>query len=106
MEWDDIKIYVIFSSIILVTIIVGYIVNRSNDPTNYIFLRRVILGLIYIVGFSLAIYIVPNLRTLAKSMLAGAGILAVAIGFASQHALSNVISGVFIVFFRILKMRI
>jgi len=42
----------------------------------------------------------PNLRTLAGSLLAGAGILAVAVGFASQHALSNIISGVFIVVFK------
>ncbi|MCB0760934.1 MAG: mechanosensitive ion channel family protein, partial [Flavobacteriales bacterium] len=56
--------------------------------------------LIYIVGISIAIYSMPNLRTLAKSLLAGAGILAVAVGFASQHALSNIISGVFIVIFK------
>jgi len=33
-------------------------------------------------------------------MLAGAGILAVAVGFASQAALSNIISGVFVVIFK------
>ncbi|MEO1435212.1 MAG: mechanosensitive ion channel family protein [Bacteroidota bacterium] len=37
---------------------------------------------------------------MANSMLAGAGILAVAIGFASQHALANIIGGVFIVIFK------
>jgi len=42
----------------------------------------------------------PNLRALASSFLAGAGILAVAVGFASQHALGNIISGVFIVIFK------
>ncbi len=116
MDWQNIKIYVIFVIIIFITVIVGFIVNKlllrlikksteemSNDPTNYIFLRRVVLGLIYVVGFSLAIYIEPNLRTLANSMLAGAGILAVAIGFASQQALGNVISGVFIVIFKPFK---
>jgi len=74
-----------------------------NDPTNYRFLKHLIIALIYVVGFSLAIYIVPSLKALAGSLLAGAGILAVSVGFASQHALSNIISGVFIVIFKPFK---
>lgn len=103
----------LFVGILVATIVVAFLVNRffkrlikrattemSNDPTNYQFLRHVVIALIYIVGFSVAIYMVPNLRALANSLLAGAGILAVAIGFASQHALSNIISGLFIVVFK------
>ncbi|KAA3627403.1 MAG: mechanosensitive ion channel family protein [Bacteroidetes bacterium] len=103
----------IFIGIIIATFLVAFLVNRffkrlirkstadmRNDPTNYLFLRHTISALIYIVGFSTAIYMMPNLRALASSLLAGAGILAVAIGFASQQALSNIISGVFIVLFK------
>lgn len=72
----------------------------SNDPTNYKFLKHSISAIIYIVGFSFAIYTIPSLRTIANSMLAGAGILAIAIGFASQQAFSNIISGVFIILFK------
>ena len=72
----------------------------QNDPTNYKFLKHSISAIIYIVGFSVAIYMIPSLRTLAGSMLAGAGILAVAIGFASQQAFSNIVSGVFIIIFK------
>ncbi len=103
----------LFTGIIIATVIVAYIVNRffvrlirrstevmNSDPTNYQFLRHASSGLIYIVGFSVAIYSLPALRTLASSLLAGAGILAVAVGFASQHALGNVISGIFIVVFK------
>ncbi len=75
-------------------------VIMQNDPTNYQFLRHFLAALIYIVGISLAIYSVPSMRTIANSMLAGAGILAVAIGFASQQTLSNIISGIFIVIFK------
>ena len=71
-----------------------------NDPTNYVFLRHALSGLIYVLGFGWAIYTLPNMRAVANSMLAGAGILAVAVGFASQHALSNIISGVFIIIFK------
>ncbi len=103
----------LFILVIFLTLVVGYLVNRffvglirrstsqmKNDPTNYIFLRHAVTGLIYIIGFSIAIYMVPELRALASSLLAGAGILAVAVGFASQHALSNIISGMFIVVFK------
>lgn len=100
-------------AIILTTLVVAFLVNRffkrlirksaeslQNDPTTYQFLRHAIVGIIYIVGFGLAIYALPGMRAIASSILAGAGILAVAIGFASQQALSNVISGVFIIIFK------
>lgn len=103
----------LFVAIIAGTVIVAFITNRffkrlirrsteslKNDPTNYQFLRRAMVGLIYLVGGSIAIYAMPNMRALASSVLAGAGILAVAVGFASQHALSNIISGVFMVVFK------
>lgn len=99
--------------IILATLLLGFLVNRFlkrtinkaatdlfNDPTNYIFFRNGLTTLIYLVGFSLAIYSIPSFQTLAKSLLAGAGIAAVAVGFASQAALSNIIAGVFIVIFK------
>lgn len=113
-ELLDNLIYVgIFTGIVLGTIIFAYFFNRifrkilnksseaiQNDPTNYQFLRHALVGLVYVIGFSWAIYMMPNMRAIASSLLAGAGIIAVAVGFASQHALSNIISGVFIVIFK------
>ena len=103
----------VFTGIFLATLVVGYSFNRlfrrfirkstlviKNDPTNYHFLRHAITAMIYLVGFSWAVYSVPQMRTIANSLLAGAGILAVAVGFASQHALSNIISGLFIIIFK------
>jgi small-conductance mechanosensitive channel len=110
---NNIGIVTVFTALIIATVIVGFLVDRffkrliknsmeelDGDPTNYKFLRRVIVTVIYIVGISLAIYQLPNLRALASSALAGAGILAVSIGFASQQALGNIISGIFIVIFK------
>ena len=75
-------------------------VLASKDPTNYLFFQHIITATIYIAGFSTAFYMIPSLRTLSASLLAGAGIFAVAIGFASQKAFSNIISGLFIVIFK------
>ena len=110
---DNLQYIGLFVGIMLATVVIAYLVNRffkrlirrstevmKNDPTNYLFLRHVATGTIYTVGFSIAIFMMPDLRALASSLLAGAGILAVAVGFASQHALGNVISGFFIVVFK------
>ena len=100
-------------SILGYTIVLSWLVNRifkryikksSGDvvsTTNYKFLRRALTTLIYVVGFSLAaLKALPGLGQLAQSFLAGAGILALAVGFASQEALSNIVAGVFIVTFK------
>jgi small conductance mechanosensitive channel len=75
-------------------------IEMTGDPTTYRFLGHVLSGLIYIVGFIMAGRELQTLRSFASSLLAGAGIAAVAIGFASQHALSNIISGFFIILFK------
>ena len=102
-----------FLLIVLATLVIGYIANKlltslvkrstegmTSDPTNYKFIKHVVLACLYLVGFAIAIYSMPNFRALASSLLAGAGIFAVAMGFAAQHALGNVVSGVFIVIFK------
>lgn len=100
---------IIAAGTIITAIIVNWLFRRflkrstlimRNDPTNYVFLRHALTGLIYVLGFGWAIYTLPDLRAVANSLLAGAGILAVAVGFASQHALSNIISGIFIIIFK------
>lgn len=75
-------------------------VSEDEDFTSYKFIQNSLSAIIYIAGFSFAIWNVPFLKPIAQSLLAGAGILAVAVGFASQAALSNIISGIFIVIFK------
>lgn len=110
---NNLEYFIAFALIIVGTFILAFLVNRffirlikrstevmKNDPTNYQFLRHLIVGAVYMIGFSFAIYTIPSLRAVANSLLAGAGILAVAVGFASQHAMSNIVSGFFIVLFK------
>ncbi len=79
-------------------------IKRSAESnisvTQFQFFRHIIIAAIYIIGIALAIYAIPSLRTLSVSIFAGAGIIAAILGFASQQAFSNVVSGVFIVLFK------
>ncbi len=74
--------------------------KKGNDATQYAFLKHTSTAIISLVGLGVAIYMIPGLRAIAVSMLAGAGILAIVIGFASQEALSNIVGGVMIVLFK------
>lgn len=100
-------------AILILTAIFAFLFDRtlkkfikSDQPSpeasspNLKFVRRVGVALIYAVGFTFAIYSIPDLKSIAQSLLAGAGIAAIAVGFASQAALTNIISGVFIVLFK------
>ena len=77
-----------------------YSKDLKVDPTRYTFLKHSIVIGIYVLGLITIIYQIPGLRALSVSLLAGAGVLAVVVGFASQQAFSNIISGIFIVLFR------
>ena len=109
----DIESLIIFISIIGLTLIVAglfkYFVNRSQkkriknplaDQTNYQFIRHFITALIYLVGFGWAFLVLPMFKIVAHTFLTGAGIVALVAGLASQQALSNIMSGLFIVIFK------
>jgi small conductance mechanosensitive channel len=70
------------------------------DPTNYSFLQNAVSFIVFICATLVIFYRVPALHTIGKTLFAGAGIAAAVIGFASQEAFSNIISGVFIVIFK------
>lgn len=67
------------------------------DPTGYRFFKNAVSFLIFLVALIIIFQIIPELQALGVTLFAGAGILAIIIGFASQAAFSNIISGIFIV---------
>lgn len=71
--------------------------NRKFDETSMVFFRKLLVTIVYILGLACVLYLIPPLRTFATSILASAGIMAMAIGLASQEALSNFVSGIFII---------
>lgn len=104
-----INISVILAITISISIVFNYFTNKyikkntlskHLDPTSFIFAKKLIIVIIYLVGLSFALIQIPELKTLGSSLLAGAGILSVAVGIASQQTLSNIISGFLIVLFK------
>ena len=70
------------------------------DPTRYKFFRNAISFIIWLIAAAAIISLVPELKALAITLFAGAGILVAIIGFAAQQAFSNIVSGLFIVLFK------
>lgn len=89
---------------VITKIINKFIIKRSTflkaDPTNFNFLKNSVRVVIYSTATVLVFLRIPELRNLGSAIFAGAGIFAAIIGFASQKAFSNIISGIFIVLFK------
>lgn len=74
--------------------------SSKIDPTRYTFAKNGASFLIFLAAVIIIFYTIPSLRALGLTLFASAGILAAIIGFASQAAFSNIISGIFIVVFK------
>ena len=76
---------------------------NGRDVTSLRFLRYLVKALLYIVCLAGALQNVPGLDSVMASLLAGSGIAAIVVGFASQQALSNIVSGMVLLIFRPFK---
>lgn len=110
---DIVNLVVMFLSGIAVTFIVATIIGRTLkkfflhlakkikvDETQFIVLRRVIIAIVYAFGITITLSAIPGFENAWLSVLTGAGVLAVVVGFAAQKTFGNVISGIFIALFR------
>jgi len=70
------------------------------DPTNYSFFKNAIDFIVYLTAVIIIFRNIPALQVYGNSLLTGAGVLAAIVGFASQSAFSNIVSGVFLVIFK------
>jgi small-conductance mechanosensitive channel len=70
------------------------------DPTRFKFFKNTIDFVIYLIAIIVIFRYIPSLRTYGNTLLTGAGVLAAIVGFASQSAFSNIISGIFLVISR------
>lgn len=70
------------------------------DGTRFNFVKNASSYIIYTCFTIWVCAVIPPLRHLGDTFFAGAGILAAIVGFASQQAFSNIVSGIFIVIFK------
>ncbi len=80
--------------------ILKYSERIKADPTNFSFIKNSVSIVIFSIAIIFIFLKIPYLRSLGAALFAGAGIVAVVIGFASQKAFSNIVSGVFILIFK------
>lgn len=100
---------IIFTLAVILSRITRWLINRTFkaandkfevDPTKYAFFKNAASLIIWIIAIGVVISTIPSLKSLAVTLFAGAGILVAAVGFAAQQTFSNIISGIFIVFFK------
>jgi small conductance mechanosensitive channel len=115
---SDLRTLIIIGSIIVATIIIYVVFNillrryfkrlikkTDHDITGFLFFKHIILGLTIILGASFALVQIPEFKIVGHSLLAGAGVISIVVGIASQQSLSNLISGILIVVFKPFKIR-
>jgi small conductance mechanosensitive channel len=99
----------IFVGAFILSRLMRWMINRSFlkgdskikvDITRIKFFKNAASFIIWLIALGGIISLVPQLKTLAVTLFAGAGILIAIIGFAAQEAFSNIVSGIFIVIFR------
>lgn len=77
----------------------------NEDPTKFVFLKNSVFFIIFTIAIIVIFLLTPGLNDVGKGLFAGAGILAATIGFASQKVFSNILSGIFILFFKPFSVR-
>src|SRR5260221_9111465 len=85
--------------------LVGRFIRRAArkmkvDPTRYNFFKNAVDFILFFVAIVVIFRSIPSLHTYGTGLLTGAGVLAAIVGFASQSAFSNIISGFFLVIFK------
>ncbi|MDA3893256.1 MAG: mechanosensitive ion channel family protein [Salinivirgaceae bacterium] len=117
MKAETIKYMILIAVVISIAIISSLIIRKilsvfitkyakklKTDPTNFSFLKNSVGFIIYTSALIFIFLKIPYLKSVGTALFAGAGILAVVVGFASQKAFSNIISGIFILLFKPFKM--
>ncbi len=115
MLWIDKKWEAFFfaAAVLVVTFIISLVLRLlvgrflrgaarklNVDPTRYNFFKNAVDFILFFVAVVIIFRSIPSLRTYGTGLITGAGVLAAIVGFASQSAFSNIISGFFLVIFK------
>ncbi|HTH54699.1 MAG TPA: mechanosensitive ion channel family protein [Cyclobacteriaceae bacterium] len=109
-QWEQ---YIFIAAVLAITFLASllfrFLVGRfikgaarklKVDPTRYNFFKNAVDFILFFAAIIVIFRSIPSLRTYGTGLLTGAGVLAAIVGFASQSAFSNIISGVFLVIFK------
>ena len=109
-QWEQvIFILSVLAILFVVSRILRFLVGRfirgaakklKVDPTRYNFFKNAVDFILIFIAIAIISRSIPALRTVGNTLLTGAGVLAAIVGFASQAAFSNIISGFFLVIFK------
>ncbi len=112
----DTESLILFLVIVGLTILLAFLLSKylqrlllektkghQVDITSFIFLKHMIVAIVYFLGFGWALLTLPITRTFAHSLIAGAGATTLILGFASQQFFSNLFSGIFLILNRPFK---
>src|SRR4051812_2512500 len=105
-DWDYLLLAIIILAIAVVVgrilrFLIGRFVKGASkklkvDPTKYNFLKNAVEFIVYIIATIVIFKSIEPLRDYGTALFASAGVFAAIVGFASQSAFSNIISGIFI----------
>jgi small-conductance mechanosensitive channel len=74
--------------------------SRLSDVTGLRFASSFAQLFVYVAAVTFYVHLVPELRVLGTTFLAGVSVLSIVVGFAAQGTLANLIAGVAIVLYR------
>lgn len=74
--------------------------NGNHQNLFHKFVYNIVQACIYLFGIVLCIGQIPSLSRVVQTILAGSGILALALSLSAQESLNNIISGMFITLFK------
>jgi small-conductance mechanosensitive channel len=98
--------FAILGGVVLVAVIVARVVDRriarheltAGAATRYRVLRRSIVAVIITIAVLSGLLVIPQVRSIAGTLLASGAILGIVLGFAAQRTLSNFVAGVMLAF--------
>ncbi len=109
-KWEQVVFALIVLAIaFLVSRLLRFLIGRffkaaaqklKVDPTRYNFFKNAVDFIVYLIAAIVIFRSIPTFRAVGTTLLTGAGVLAAIVGFASQSAFSNIISGFFLVIFK------
>jgi small conductance mechanosensitive channel len=109
-RWEQVGFAIIVLAVaFLVSRLLRFLIGRfirtaaqklKVDPTRYNFFKNAVDFIVYLIAAIVIFRSIPSFRAVGTTLLTGAGVLAAIVGFASQSAFSNIISGFFLVIFK------